>query len=179
MTQSLLQLVNIFRLTYSMDKKAIGFFCEFQVFDRCFYVLPLGKNQNQIWSKHTVMIPNMHLLLKQQAGKVWCASTVLTQGKHSPDFTKLYWPWIDHGWQRVLRMVTGSWSCVLVAPYLSGYKQSHLAATPVTLFPHQPLPSLSCNLCQLSRGGSMRVKTWQALSMSPLSSDQRGFIRSK
>lgn len=83
------------------------------------------------------------------------------------------------GWQRALRTVTGSWNCVLVPPNLSGYKQSHLAAAPVTLFPHQPLLSLSCNLCQLSGGRSMRVKTWQALPMSPLSSDQRAFIRSE
>lgn len=100
-------------------------------------------------------------------------------GQTIPDINKLYWSRTDHGWQCVLRTVTGSWNCVLVAPNLSGYKQSHLAAAPVTLYPHQPPPSLSCNLCQLSRGRSMGVKTWQELSMPPLSSDQRGFNRSE
>lgn len=91
-------------------------------------------------------------------------------GQTIPDITKLY---------RSRVTMCPSTSSVLVAPNLSGYKQSHLAAAPLTLFLHQPPSSSSYNLRQLSRGRSMWAKTWQELSMPPLSSDQRGFNQSE
>lgn len=84
---------------------------------------------------------------------------------------------INNRWRCVLRTVASSWNCVLVATNLCGYEQSLLAAVmvpPPTQPPWRwPLPALSRNLCQLSRGRSMQVKNWQKLPELRLSSDQR------